>query len=295
MTMRYSILNSILPKVRWTTIALSAALSLGYFPAASARAVPAETSFSTNINIQPMTAALGIYSPVPPLTDADRKAVYHAKHPLGMGDNEINYLFVFDNLEWQNTAGGNALHWNATGWIGGDIDRLWIRSAGKRTRQGLNDAEIQALLGHSISPWWDVVGGVRHNFKPGRAQTWVALGIQGFALYNFEAEATAYLGEGGQTSARIEGRYDLLITNRLILQPSAEINFYGKSDAVRGIGSGLSSTSLGVRLRYEIDRQFAPYVGVTWDRSYGNTARMMEADGQQRDALSFVAGVRVWF
>ena len=108
-------------------------------------------------------------------------------------------------------------------------------------------------------------------------------------------EATAYVGQAGQTAARLEGKYELLITNRLVLQPTAEINIYGKNDARRGIGAGLSSTSLGLRLRYELDRQFAPYIGVNWDRSYGNTARFAEQEGQRRSEVSFVAGVRAWF
>ncbi|MCA8023590.1 copper resistance protein B [Burkholderia metallica] len=234
-------------------------------------------------------------APVPPLTDEDRKAVFAGGHLHDMGDKETNYLFLLDNLEWQNGTGGGVLNWNGTGWIGGDIDRLWLRSEGKRTNKGLEDAEVQALWGHSISPWWDVVGGVRHNFKPGKSQTWAAFGIQGLALYNFETQATAFAGQSGQTSLRLEGTYDFLITNRLILQPSLELNLYGKSDAAREQGAGLANSSLGLRLRYEVDRQFAPYVGVTWDRSYGNTARFVEQEGGRRNEVSFVAGVRMWF
>ncbi|HGO6129140.1 MULTISPECIES: copper resistance protein B [Burkholderia cepacia complex] len=236
-----------------------------------------------------------VRTPVPPLTDEDRKAVFTGGHLHDMGDKEINYLFLLDNLEWQNGNDGGVLNWNGTGWVGGDIDRLWLRSEGRRTEKGLEDAEVQALWGHSISPWWDVVGGVRHNFKPGKSQTWGAIGIQGLALYNFETQATAFVGQSGQTSVRLEGTYDFLITNRLILQPSLELNVYGKSDAAREQGAGLANSSLGLRLRYEVDRQFSPYIGVTWDRSYGNTARFVEQEGGRRNEVSFVAGVRVWF
>jgi copper resistance protein B len=107
--------------------------------------------------------------------------------------------------------------------------------------------------------------------------------------------ATAFVGQSGQTSVRLEGTYDFLITNRLILQPSLELNVYGKSDAAREQGAGLANSSLGLRLRYEVDRQFSPYIGVTWDRSYGNTARFVEQEGGRRNEVSFVAGVRVWF
>ncbi len=241
------------------------------------------------------TSSNGAPSPVPPLTDEDRKAVFTGGHIHDMGDKEINYFFLFDNLEWQKSQGGNVLNWNGSGWIGGDIDRLWLRTEGKRAGGKLGDAEVQALWGHSLSPWWDVVAGVRHNFKPGTSQTWGALGIQGLALYNFEAQATAFVGQSGQTAVRLEGTYDFLVTNRLILQPSLEVNMYGKNDAAREQGAGVANSSLGLRLRYEVDRQLAPYIGVTWDRSYGNTARILEQEGGRRNELSFVAGVRAWF
>ncbi|MNP21716.1 Copper resistance protein B precursor [compost metagenome] len=115
------------------------------------------------------------------------------------------------------------------------------------------------------------------------------------ALYNFEAEATAYIGENGQTAARLEGDYDILLTNRLILQPTAEANFYGKNDPQRGIGSGLANTEVGLRLRYEIVRQFAPYIGVSWSRSYGNTADLASDEGEDANEARFVAGIRMWF
>ncbi len=281
------------------------ALSMMFTAIATAPAVAASDATPSGSNqpagnsgsmIQSMApSAKKVSSPVPPLTDDDRQAVFSGGHLHDMGDKEINYLFLLDNFEWQNGSDGGVLNWNGTGWIGGDIDRLWLRSEGKRTNKGLVDAEVQALWGHSITPWWDVVGGVRHNFKPGKSQTWAAVGLQGLALYNFETQATAFIGQSGQTSVRLEGTYDFLITNRLILQPSLEVNLYGKNDESREQGTGLANSSLGLRLRYEVDRQFAPYIGVTWDRSYGNTARFVEHEGGRRNEVSFVAGVRVWF
>nr|BFE94737.1 hypothetical protein GCM10020185_52730 [Pseudomonas brassicacearum subsp. brassicacearum] len=172
---------------------------------------------------------------------------------------------------------------------------MWLRSEGERLNGKTEEAELQALWGHAISPWWDVVAGVRQDFKPGDPQTWAAFGVQGMALYNFEAEATAFIGEGGQSAARLEGDYDILLTNRLILQPTAEVNFYGKNDPARGVGSGLSDTELGVRLRYEIRREFAPYIGVTWNRVYGNTADYAREEGEDRSEARLVLGVRMWF
>lgn len=234
-------------------------------------------------------------TPIPPLTDADRAAVYNAPGGHEVHDSALNSLFIFEKLEWQDADDGSALNWEAQGWIGGDVDRLWLRSEGERTNGKTEKAEVQALWGHAISPWWDLVSGVRQDFKPGDPQTWAAFGIQGLALYNFEAQATAYLGEDGQTAARLEGNYDILLTNKLILQPTAEFNFYGKNDPQRGVGSGLSESEVGLRLRYEVRREFAPYVGVTWNRSYGKTADYAREEGEDNSEARLVVGVRVWF
>lgn len=234
-------------------------------------------------------------TPIPALTDADRAAVFtsHAGHQVH--DSAINTYFLADKLEWQDADDASTLAWDLSGWIGGDIDRLWLRSEGERSNGKTEDAEIQALWGHAISPWWDVVSGVRQDFKPGAPQTWAAFGLQGMALYNFEAEATAFLGENGQSAVRLEGDYDILLTNRLILQPTAELNVYGKNDPQRGIGSGLANTEAGLRLRYEIRREFAPYIGVTWNRTYGNTADYARDEGEDRSEARLVLGVRLWF
>ncbi|MBX8620487.1 copper resistance protein B [Pseudomonas glycinae] len=234
-------------------------------------------------------------TPIPALTDADRAAVFtsHAGHQVH--DSAINTYFLADKLEWQDADDASTLAWDLSGWIGGDIDRLWLRSEGERSNGKTEDAEIQALWGHAISPWWDVVSGVRQDFKPGAPQTWAAFGLQGMALYNFEAEATAFLGENGQSAVRLEGDYDILLSNRLILQPTAELNVYGKNDPQRGIGSGLANTEAGLRLRYEIRREFAPYIGVTWNRTYGHTADYAREEGEDRSEARLVLGVRLWF
>ncbi|HEY9277464.1 MAG TPA: copper resistance protein B [Methylotenera sp.] len=234
-------------------------------------------------------------TPIPVLTDEDRAAANFDAPGHELHDSAINYMFLVEQLEWQDADDGSALSWDATGWIGGDIDRLWLRSEGERINGVTEDAEIQALWGHAIGPWWDVVGGVRQDFKPGAPQTWAAFGVQGLALYNFETEATAFIGEQGQTSARLAGDYDILLTNRLVLQPTAELNFFGKSDPERGIGSGLSDSEIGLRLRYELRREIAPYIGVTWNRTYGKTADYARDEGEDRSDARLVLGVRMWF
>lgn len=232
---------------------------------------------------------------IPVLTDADRAAAFPDVAGHGVHDKQLNSFMLLDKFEYQDADNGSALAWDAKGWIGGDVDRLWLRSEGERTNGVTESSELSALWGHAIGPWWDVVTGVRQDFKPGSPQTWGALGIQGMALYNFEAEATAYIGENGQTAARFEGDYDILLTNRLILQPTAEVNLYGKNDPQRGIGSGLANTEVGLRLRYEIVRQFAPYIGVSWNRSYGKTADLASDEGERTSEARFVAGIRMWF
>jgi copper resistance protein B len=234
-------------------------------------------------------------TPIPVLTDADRAAVFESHTGHQMPDRSINSFFLIDQLEWQDADKGSALRWEANGWIGTDTDRLLLRSEGERTNGVTQSAEFQALWGHAISPWWDVVSGVRQDFKPGAPQTWAALGLQGMVLYDLETQATAYLGEGGQTALRLKGDYDILLTNRLILQPTAEMNLYGKNDPKRNTGSGLSDTDIGLRLRYEIRREFAPYIGVTWNRSYGKTADYAREEGEDRSETRLVLGVRMWF
>lgn len=240
-------------------------------------------------------AGYGSRTPIPVPTDADRAAAFPDLPPHAMHAGGINSFFLLDQLEYQDADDASVLSWDASGWIGSDLNRLWLRSEGERSNGKTEEAEVQALYGRAISPWWDLVAGVRQDFKPGSPQTWAAFGLQGMALYGFEAEATAFLGENGQSALRLEGDYDILLTNKLILQPTAEVNLYGRNDHERGVGSGLANTEVGLRLRYEIVREFAPYVGVTWNRNYGNTADFTREEGEDNDEARFVAGIRLWF
>lgn len=237
----------------------------------------------------------GSRTPIPVPTEADRAAAFPQLPPHHMHVGGINSLFLVDKLEYQDADDASVLNWDASGWIGGDVNRFWFRSEGERANGKTEEAEIQALYGRAISPWWELVGGVRQDFKPGSPQTWAAFGVQGMPLYGLETEATAFLGENGQSALRLEGEYDILLTNRLILQPTVEANLYGRNDHERSVGSGLGNTEVGLRLRYEIVPQFAPYVGVTWNRNYGNTADFASEEGEDNDEARFVAGIRLWF
>ena len=212
-----------------------------------------------------------------------------------MDDNPFNVYVGLDQIEWQDGDDGAVLAWGTKAWIGRDTGKLWLRAEGERSDGRTEHANAHALWGKAIAPWWDLVAGVRHDFAPGDGQTWAAIGVQGMAPYKFEVEATAYVGEGGRTAATVEAEYELLLTNRLILQPQVEAELFGKDDPARHVGSGLSEVTAGVRLRYEIRREFAPYVGVEWSRKFGATADYARDDGERVEDTRLVAGIKVWF
>ena len=234
-------------------------------------------------------------TPIPPITEADRAAAFPEVEPHAIGDSAMYTFVLLDQLEWQGGESTNGVSWDAKGWIGGDRNRLWLRTEGQADNGRLGDAEAQLFYGRAIARWWDFVVGVRQDVRPGPAQTWAAFGVQGLAPYWFEVEATGYVSDGGQTAVRLEADYELLLTNRLVLRPLVELNLYGKSNVERGIGSGLSSSELGLRVRYEFRRELAPYVGVSWNNSFGETKEIAETLGEPASSVRFVAGVRLWY
>jgi copper resistance protein B len=248
---------------------------------------------------RPATASS--YQP-PALTDEDRAAAFPdlAGHDMSghMDDDPFVWMVSVERLEWQQASSEHALAWDAKAWFGHDDNRLWLRTEGRGEppRHGrVEHSDIEALWGKPLTPWWDVLFGVRHDFDPAPSQSWVAVGVQGMTPYKFEVQATAYVGEGGQTAAQVEVEYDLLLTNRLILQPRVEATAYGRDDPRRGIGSGLSELDAGLRLRYEVRREFAPYIGVEWGRSFGRTIDFSREHGEEIEDTRVVAGVRFWF
>ncbi|WP_369987206.1 copper resistance protein B [Pseudomonas xanthosomatis] len=234
-------------------------------------------------------------TPLPALTDADRRAAFPPLPGHQVHDRAINWAVIVDQLEYQRFEGSGALNWNATAWVGGDIDRLWLRSEGEREQGKTHKAELQALWGHAVSPWWEVLAGVRQDFKPASGQTWAAFGIQGMPLYGLELAATAYAGERQQTALRLEAAYAILLTNRWVLEPKLEANFFGRDDAGREQGAGLADSEFGLRLRYEVSRGFAPYVGVSFNRLHGSRAELAREDGEDTGQVRWVAGVRLRF
>lgn len=239
--------------------------------------------------------AAGPVTPIPPLTDADRAAAVAPSSPHPGLENAIQGMLLLNRLELWDAEGELRQAWEADGWIGTDLDRLWLRSDGERQGGATEAADLELLYGHSFSTRWDVVAGLRHDFRSQDSRSFVALGIQGLAPQWFEISATAYLGEGGRSAARLEVEYELLFSGRLILQPLLEADLYGKSDPMRGIGSGLSTAELGLRLRYEFTRRFAPYIGVGHERAFGRTATLRRAAGEAVHDTRVVLGLRTWF
>jgi copper resistance protein B len=231
---------------------------------------------------------------VAPLTDEDRKAAFPdvAGHPAH--DNAINYFVLFAQLEWETGAEQAAFGWDTKGWVGGDRDRLWFRSEGQRSDGDVWDAQTHAMFGRQIARWWDVLVGVRQDFAPGPAQTWAAFGIQGLAPYWFDVEATAYVGADARNHYRLETEYEFLVTNRLVLQPQAEIEIYGKPDLEHDRDVGIATLDFGVRLRYLLRRELAPYGGVVWHQKHFGTADIARANGERTGGARFVAGIRFW-
>lgn len=234
-------------------------------------------------------------TPIPPLTDADRAAAVPPPGGHAVHDNSIQRYVLINRLEAWDADQGSSMQWEAQGWIGTDLNRLWLRSEGERVGGETESADLEVLYGRSVARWWDLVAGVRQDFKPGDAQTFAAFGVIGLAPQKFEVEATAYAGSGGQTALRFEAERELLITNRLILQPLIEVELYGKDDPSRGIGSGVSTVEAGLRLRYEFTRKLAPYLGIVRERAFGGTADLRRADGDDIDDTRVVAGLRIWF
>jgi copper resistance protein B len=232
---------------------------------------------------------------IPPITDADRRAAFPDVPGHAIHDDVVNWFVLFDQVEGRAGQGDEGGSWDVSGWIGKDRDRLWFRTEGVRTAEGdFDDVQTHLLYGRQFARWWDVVGGVRQDFAPGPAQTWAAVGVQGLAPYWFEVEATGYVGGSGRTHVRFEAEHDLLLTNRLVLQPIVEFEVYGKDDLERNRAKGLTEGELGLRLRYVVRRELAPYVGLVWTRKFFGTADLARAQGDRTAGVRFAFGLRAW-
>lgn len=212
----------------------------------------------------------------------------------GHGEGGDRYVWLkLDQLEAADTNEGTQASWKGSLSWGSSLNRLWLTSEG--ARQEGHEVQTQLFWSHAVSRWWDLTLGTRLDNGPGASRTWAAVGVKGLAPYWFETAATFYVSDEQQTALRLDADYELLLTNRLILQPEVELNFYGKDDPARLQGSGLSDVTVGLRLRYEIRRKFAPYLGVEWTRRHGQTEDLARATGERVHDSRAMAGLRIWY
>lgn len=203
---------------------------------------------------------------------------------------------IFNLAEYQIRNGKDGYRWDGEGWFGGDIDRAVIKTEGSgAVRGGVEAAEVQALYSHAIGPYFDVQAGIRHDFAPSPTRSYATLGVEGLAPYMFDTEAAFFVSTKGDVLGRLEGWYDQRLAQRLVLQPRVEFNLAAQDIPETRVGAGLSDAELGLRLRYEIAREFAPYVGISYEAKTGRTADYARADGKDVTTTSLVAGVRFWF
>ena len=226
---------------------------------------------------------------------AERMAGARALLRRENGDVRTTAVIV-DRLELGFDDGEAGWTLDAGGWTGGDINRFWWKAEAEGDFDGEIEGEVQALYSRAVTPFWDVQAGVRQDFREdGETPTHLVLGLQGLAPYWWEIDAAAFVSTAGDLTARIEAEYDQRLTQRLILQPRLEVEASAAGAPELGLGSGLTHVEAGLRLRYEIAREFAPYVGVEWTRALGETADLTRALGGEPGHTRFVIGLRAWF
>ena len=213
----------------------------------------------------------------------------------GMDDDPMVGKVSIDQLEVRAGDGDRHLVWEVDAWVGKDLNKLWFKSEGERVSGETEEAELQLLYSRAISPFWDFQAGWRRDIKPEPERDWLAVGVKGLAPYLFEIDASLFVGKSDQVGARLQAEYEYMLTQKWVLSPEIELNFHAKDDEATEVGSGLSDAQMGLRLRYEFRREFAPYIGVNGWSKYGNTADIAKAGGGDTEDTQIVAGIRAWF
>jgi len=199
---------------------------------------------------------------------------------------------ILNQLELGDSRHSGAVE--AQAWVGHDLNKFWLKTDIEREQGTTHHADIQALYSRAIAPYWDMQLGVRHDQKPVK-RNWAVIGLQGVAPYFFEWDSALLIGDSGRVAMRVAVDYDLLLSQRLILSLNLEFTMYGQDDLDAGMGAGLADSRAGLRLRYELRREFAPYIGINWNNRYGKTADIAEARGEQPQDIQWVLGLRAWF
>jgi len=213
----------------------------------------------------------------------------------GAEDDPLLTKVMIDQLEVRSTSGKDPVVLEADAWVGYDLNKLWFKTEVERVDGETEEFELQALYSRAIAPYWELQAGVRKDFKPKPEREWAVIGFNGLAPYYFEIDTALFVGDKGRLGYRFEAEYEILFTQKWILSPEIEVNFHSKDDPETHTGSGLSDTQLGLRLRYEVVREFAPYVGINWNKKYGQTADYARDEGGETDDVQVVAGFRAWF
>ena len=209
-------------------------------------------------------------------------------------DEAVWFHAILDQFEGRFGSGAS-LRWDGEAWTGTDRDRLWLKSEGELQKGRISDGQQEVYYDTPLSAYFDLQAGFRYDLHSGAGRGWAALGIEGLAPDFFHVALTAYASDTGHYGAKLFASYDLLITQRLILQPETEWNFYTKTDPRRLTGAGVSSVDSGLRLRYEISRKFAPYIGLSYEKDFGQTHRLAAAAGEKTDSVRVAIGLRAWF
>jgi copper resistance protein B len=214
-----------------------------------------------------------------------------------MMDNQIFAHALLDQPEGRASGSDSELRWDGEGWIGTDMNKLRLKSEGFSNNATVSDGDHEALYDRPIPRmrYFDAQAGVRADLDSGPHRAWAALGVEGLAPHYIQFAPTLYVRDTGHVAGRVTGSCDLLLTQRLIAQPEAELNFYSKDDPARQVGSGFSDLDAGLRLRYEISRKFAPYAGFAYNGKYGNTASYSRQAGETTRDAEFVFGLRIWY
>ena len=243
-------------------------------------------------------------APPPPIPSANAADAVYGTPAMDMGRHHLNefhggqkfYQVMANIAEYQIRKGRNSFEWDGEAWYGGDINRLWLKTEGEGAfGERIESAEVQALYSRAIDPYWNVQAGLRYDFKPNPSRVYATVGLEGLAPSFFEVEGALFLSNKGELMARAEAAYDQRITQRLILQPRVEVDLSAQNSREIGVGAGLSQAEVGFRLRYDIRREFAPYIGVQYQRAFGRTARYLREEGEDVGGFQFLLGVRAWF
>lgn len=213
----------------------------------------------------------------------------------GGNDDPVLGKVMIDQFEKRYTDGKDPLILEADAWIGQDLNKAWFKIDAEHVNGELEELELQALYSRAIDPYWDLQVGWRHDNKPAPQRDWLAVGVKGLAPYWFETDAALFIGGNGQVNARLQAEYEWMLTQKWVLSPEVEASFYSDDDPAHDIGAGLSKVQAGLRLRYEIQREFAPYIGINWTGKFGDTADFARAAGKDTSDLQFVVGFRAWF